>query len=246
MNILTWNVLHRIHAENHDDPAIGRWPDEAARTRHVVAMIADAMRAGSIDVALLQEVSGDTLAALQCALPNYGVISHVYPRVPRPRGPHSALIAPEEHLVVIGPIGARALHAETFETDPGKGLLTVEVGPGVAVVTTHVSFGPSSQAQLARLRQVVRETPSVCCVGGDFNARRAWVGRELSEALQVAELPEGGMRTHSPEDDPHGRDLDHLCFRHGTVAEARVLPNSGVSDHRPVWASFHPGTPGGR
>ena len=245
MKILTWNVLHRIHAENYDDPAVGRWPDEVARTRHVVALISGAMRAGTIDVALLQELSGDTLAALRSELQNYSVISHVYPRVPRPRRARSALIAPEEHLVVVGPTGARRLHSETFGTDPGKGLLAVEVALGVSVATTHVSFGASSQAQLARLSQLAQEIPSVCCVGGDFNAPRAVVAQNLSEEFEVAEVAAGPSRTHSPNDDRHGRDLDHLCFRRGTITEVRVLLSSGLSDHRPVWASFQPGARGG-
>ena len=70
MKILTWNVLHRVHAERHSEPAIERWPDEQGRVRGITALIARALTVEGFDVALLQEVSGDVLAPFARSSPD--------------------------------------------------------------------------------------------------------------------------------------------------------------------------------
>ena len=64
MLIATWNVLHRIHAENWGDGPLARFPREADRISLVTAPVIARLEAGW-DVMALQEVSGDQLASLR-------------------------------------------------------------------------------------------------------------------------------------------------------------------------------------
>ncbi|HEY0880308.1 MAG TPA: hypothetical protein VGD87_02200, partial [Archangium sp.] len=89
MKILTWNVLHRTHAETHQEPACTRWPNERERIEQSVVLLREAMR--ECRVALLQEVSGDLLAAIHKAMPERAIIEHAYPRVPKQRVPSESL-----------------------------------------------------------------------------------------------------------------------------------------------------------
>jgi hypothetical protein len=107
MRVVTWNVLHRVHGETHGEPCIARWGDEARRVDAVV----QAVRALGADVALLQEVSGDLLAALRSAFPERAVLSHLYPRVPKRAV--AGVVDRTEHLVVLAPGGAKVRRAST-------------------------------------------------------------------------------------------------------------------------------------
>lgn len=234
MKILTWNVLHRVHAETHSEPAIRRWPDEAARVRAVVARVEQALTSEGIEVVLLQEVSGDVLAGLRARLPGHSVLNHAYPRVPRQKGPGRAVQDPTEHLVVVAPLGSKIVRAHTFSSDPGKGFLLVSVSERLSVASTHVSWGPKGEAQMATLSQLLREVPSLC-IGGDFNTEREVVASAMGADVAVSVLPEGSPRTR-PQDDG-GSDIDHLLSHGVQLSDARVLEHGELSDHRPVAAT---------
>lgn len=233
MKLLTWNVLHRVHAETHGEPAVGRWPDESARVRGVVDFIANALEREGFEVVLLQEVSGDLLGALRARLSGWSVTDHLYPRVPRLRT--SSCRDPREHLVVVAPPGSKRVRAHTFENDPGKGFLMVETG-GLTVITTHVSWGAKGVAQLALLSTVLCELQTPSCLGGDFNAPREVVVGAAGSEVAFALLPPGSPRTRPQADG--GEDIDHLLARHATLAEVRVLEHHELSDHRPVAATL--------
>jgi hypothetical protein len=53
--VATWNVLHRIHAENWGEDVLERWPDESER----IAAITARLTRRTEQVIALQEVSGD-------------------------------------------------------------------------------------------------------------------------------------------------------------------------------------------
>jgi endonuclease/exonuclease/phosphatase family metal-dependent hydrolase len=236
MKILTWNVLHRVHAETHSEPAIRRWPDERERVRAVVARVAQALSTEGVEVVLLQEVSGDVLTELRARLPEYSVLNHLYPRVPRQKGASRSVVDPTEHLVVVAPPGAKIVRAHTFSSDPGKGFLMVSLPERLVVASTHVSWGTKGEAQLAMLSQLLRETPSLC-IGGDFNAGRQAVTSALDPDVLVSQLPEGSPRTRPQDDAKGGTDIDHLLGRGVQLAQAQVLDHGELSDHRPVAAT---------
>lgn len=224
MRVATWNVLHRVHAEVHGEPCIVHWPDESKR----VAAVVEAVRALGADVALLQEVSGDAVAALRAAFPERAVLSHLYPRVPKRAV--AGLVDRSEHLVVIAPSGSKVKRATTYESDPGKGFLAVGVGD-VTVVSTHVSWGDKRADQLITLRDAVTSLGGAVVVGGDFNVEREVVGAALG--VSCAELPAGSLATR---DDEKGRGLwiDHLISVGRVVRDVRVVAHRDESDHRPV------------
>jgi endonuclease/exonuclease/phosphatase family metal-dependent hydrolase len=230
MKVITWNVLHRVHGEVHGEPCLAHWAEEAAR----VAAVVEAVRALQADVALLQEVSGDVVAALRSAFPERVVLTHLYPRVPKRSV--AGVKDRSEHLVVLAPAGAKVKRASTYESDPGKGLLAVEVS-GVTVVSTHVSWGEKRSEQLMTLREAVLSFGSRCVVGGDFNVEREVVEPVLGAKCVV--LPSGSLPTR---DDEKGRGLmiDHLIGFGCELREARVEPHRNESDHRPVSALLSP------
>lgn len=235
MRILTWNVLHRVHAETHAEPAIRRWPDEAERVRGVASLLAETLQ--GCQVALLQEVSGDVLAQLRTQLVDWAVLNHQYPRVPRQKGASRTVADPTEHLVVVAPKGAKVLRAQTFENDPGKGFLMVRVSDELVVLSTHVTWGPKGEAQLPVLAQLLAQTPGLC-IGGDFNTGREVISKHVGADVAFSVPPEGSARTR-PENDPTGgADIDHLLSRTAALAEVSVLEHHGLSDHRPVAATL--------
>ncbi len=234
MKILTWNVLHRVHAETHTEKAIERWPDEAQRVRAVAGWLVNALT--TFDVALLQEVSGDLLAALRAQLSGKSVLDHLYPRVPKRSS--ESLRDPREHLVVIAAPGAKVLRAHTFENDPGKGFLMAHLASGPEVISTHLSWGPRAIPQLLMLRQVLRDAPGPVCLGGDFNADRDAVSRAADDDAMISVFPEGSPRTRPQETASGGSDIDHLLCRGARLSEAHVLDAGDLSDHRPVGATI--------
>ena len=232
MQILTWNVLHRVHAETHSEPAIERWPDEAARVQAVAALLSNALTVEGFGVALLQEVSGDVLAELRARLPEWSVLDHLYPRVPKKT---SSVRDPREHLVVVAPPGAKLLRAQTFDTDPGKGFLMVGLPDGTAVISTHVSWGAKGASQLALLARVLGEARGAVCLGGDFNAEGAAISKALGAEVLLARLPPNSPCTRPK--GAGGSDIDHLLCRNASLSDVRVLEHRELSDHRPVGAT---------
>ena len=219
--MVTWNVLHRIHADNWGEEVAGSWPDEAKR----VAAIAQRVGELTEDVVALQEVSGDLLAALR----ETGRTVHAmrYPRLPRPRVTASPLSDDTEYLVLLVDRPSRELDAEAFPTDGGKGALAVDV-QGLTVVATHVSWGNKQKDQLARLAALA---PSPAVLLGDFNADTGKVLDDLGEGFRAAELPVG-VKTRGEQ------VIDHVIVRGATVTEAEVLNGDGLSDHSPVRATI--------
>src|SRR5690606_36607425 len=144
---------------------------------------------------------------------------------------------PTEHLVTIAkaPDAAR-LDARTFETDPGKGLLAIGVGP-IAVVNTHVSARERRDAQLATLAAVVEGFARGCVVGGDFNAPAAIVAAGLGAAglasISISDL-EGQRPTRIATEARASRTIDHVVAVRGAIDSAEVLDGAGLSDHAPV------------
>lgn len=226
MRILTWNVLHRVHAVNWDEAPVAAYPDERDRIAGIAATVA-AWLAADVDVVCLQEVSGDQLAALRAQVASsVAVLDHRLARVPRLRKEGAALTDPAEHLVVLVRDGgsARVREGHTFASDPGKGMLVVEVGHAL-VVCTHVSYGERSPAQLACLAAARADI-----VVGDFNAPAEVVAVALGDAFALAKV-DAPTRVV-----PGGTSkiIDHVFVRGGDIASAAVLATGGLSDHRPV------------
>lgn len=229
LRVFTWNVLHRVHGENHHEPAVARSPREADRIAGVVARVDALLK--THDVALLQEVSGDVLAALTAAFPHLAVHHHRYPRLPRRKRADDEVRDASEHLVVITSPGSTVRRAQTFSSDPGKGLLAVE-RDGVVVVSTHVSWGEKRTAQLAALAEFAEQVQGPLVIGGDFNVEVEVVLPALP--LSPARLASDSMKTRVGEDGDGGADIDHLLFRSLEPEVAVVLSQDGLSDHSPV------------
>jgi len=233
-SVATWNVLHRVHAENWDSDVLGRWPQESERIAGVTARVA----AMTEQVVALQEVSGDQLASIRGALPEGRSIHALrYPRVPTPRRIPTRLADRNEHLVVLLDGAGEVVAAEPFEDAPGKGLLAVRTAD-LLVVATHVSTGDRRPGQLARLAQVVADLGGGAAVLlGDFNADRGTVAAELGPGFVVAELPAGARPTRPREAGAtKSQWIDHVVVR-GAGSDGAVVDDvHGLSDHNPVRA----------
>ncbi|MEQ1570720.1 MAG: endonuclease/exonuclease/phosphatase family protein [Myxococcota bacterium] len=232
--VVTWNVLHRIHADNWREPVIERHPDEAARIAGITRWITT--RVGRVAIHLLQEVSGDQLAALRAAVVAPAQVSSAaYPRVPRPRHGPTPLVDPTEHLVAITAGPARVVHAEVFPDDPGKGFLAVEHS-GVVAVTAHLSWGEAHRSQWTRLVEHTGGYAGVVVIGGDFNADHATSVDHLGPAFRVAPAAPGALPTRPrPAPSEKSQTIDHVAVR-GATAEVTVVDGEGRSDHNPVEA----------
>lgn len=238
MKVLTWNVLHRVHAENYGESAILRWRDEPERVRRIVGLVSKALRADGFGAALLQEVSGDVLQSLRDHLPGWAVLDHLYPRMPRQKRPGGAAMRdPSEHLVVVAPEGSTVLRAQTFADDPGKGMLAVSMPSGWVVASTHVSWGPKGEAQLATLRELFHVSSAPVCIGGDFNAEREVLVRAFGAEAVVGALSSGSPHTRPGEDGTEGADIDHVLVCRAELHDLRVLDHDELSDHCPVAAT---------
>ncbi|MFI5909772.1 endonuclease/exonuclease/phosphatase family protein [Dactylosporangium sp. NPDC051541] len=218
LTVATWNVLHRVHAENYAEPVAVRWPDEAARTAAIVAVLT----ARPERVIALQEVSGDLLAALRGS--RFTVHAFRYPRIPEVRRADPGLRDGAEYLAVLTSGPARVVAGEAFAGDPGKGFLAVALD-GTLVVSTHVGFGPAAVWQLPRLAALAAERTVLL---GDFNATAAVVAAGLGPRFTIAALEPGSLPTR-----PGARSgtIDHVAVRGATVDPARVEDAGGRSDH---------------
>lgn len=231
VTVATWNVLHRIHAENWGEAVVDRHVDEAARIEAITARLCG----HDEHVLALQEVSGDQLASLRRALPDATIVTLRYPRIPRPRRGPTALRDPAEYLVTIVRGEATVVLAEASRDDPGKGLLAVDVGV-VRVVNTHVTFGDARVAQLARLREVARAAKNTAIVLGDFNADRDTVAAGLGDDFDVAIAHADSLPTRPRIGSDKPSSIDHVAVRGGIVEAHAVLDAGGLSDHNPVVA----------
>lgn len=229
--LATWNVLHRVHAENWGEAAGPGFLPEAQRLERIAGVVLErlAQRGG---VVCLQEASGDLLARLRAGLPPQAALfSHLYPRTPRLRGVGPCPLAdPSEHLVVLVSGEASRGEGRTFPSDPGKGWLGVELG-ALMLVCTHVSFGEKGVAQLEALAAVARSAPGPLVVAGDFNcAREPALARLRPDAW--ADVSGQALRTRP--DSGGGHDIDHVFGFRCALGAAGVRDSSGLSDHNLV------------
>ncbi len=235
MTLVTWNVLHRVHAENYSEPAIAAWPDEAARQEAVARYVAGL----DARVVCLQEVSGDQLTVLR-RHERGEVLAWRYPRVPSLRQPGTAFADIAEYLVtVVREPGAAIIQSEAFATDGGKGLLGVRLADGITVFNVHISFGDWSEAQLTHLAATARASPGMAVLCGDFNADAEACTQWLGSDFTAAKLKEPSLPTRPRADRLWKSQLiDHVFVRGGEVEGAVVLDGGGRSDHNPVRARF--------
>jgi endonuclease/exonuclease/phosphatase family metal-dependent hydrolase len=235
ITVLSWNVLHHVHALNWNEAPLAHHPDERERIAGIARVVARQL-AGGVAVVALQEVSGDQLARLRAELPpGAAIFHHRAPRLPRPkRAGAGVLDDPTEHLVTVTAAPARVAAARPFANDPGKGFLAVEL-PGVRVVNAHVTWGEAGREQLALLAAEARAAGRPVILLGDLNAGIDDVRAGLGGAeLGFADLAGSPLRTRAGEP---GRDIDHVLAFGGEVRDARVLPAGGLSDHNLVVAA---------
>ncbi|MEU6191046.1 endonuclease/exonuclease/phosphatase family protein [Nocardia sp. NPDC047038] len=233
ITVATWNVLHRVHAENWYEDVATRWPDEGARIAEVTARVAERTER----IIALQEVSGDQLASLRMALPDRTFHAMRYQRLPTPRRMPSSLLDGGEYLVVLTAEPSREVTAESFAHDHGKGALVVDVG-GLTVIATHVTGDRRRTDQLARLAELATDAPEDAAVLlGDFNIDRATVAAGLGDHFMVAEHVAGGLPTRPRSSGTKSQHIDHVVVHGATVTAASVDDIGGVSDHNLVHAS---------
>ncbi|MBM4367426.1 MAG: endonuclease/exonuclease/phosphatase family protein [Deltaproteobacteria bacterium] len=226
--VATWNVLHRVHAENwNEDHVVATWPDEAVRMARIARWVAMACE-GDLAVAL-QEVSGDQVEALRRE--GLEVVTHAYARVPRARGASTALADCSEQLVIASRRPLERLHAESAGDDPGKGFLAARAGSGPVLVCTHVTPREKGKAQLHRLARYARGFHQVLVLG-DFNATAGEVAAAC-EGLALA-AHGGGRPTRLSSPAGEGRWIDHGLARGLSIRVGSVEDCGFLSDHNPV------------
>ena len=232
--VATWNLLHRVHAENWGEDVAVRWPDESERIAAVTARLARRTE----QVIALQEVSGDQLASIRAALAGWTVHAFRYPRVPRPRRGTYAPRDPAEYLVLLVGGPGREVAAESFTDDPGKGALAVRTSAAL-FVATHVSGDRRRTGQLARLAELTAAGaghPTV--ILGDFNADGATVAAGLGAGFAVEEFPPGTLPTRPGEPGSKPLRIDHVAARGADISNAAVEEVDGLSDHNLVRANI--------
>ncbi len=245
MRIATWNVLHRIHAENWRETVPDVFPDEAVRiaaiTPRIEALLSESDVVDDV-VVCLQEVSGDQLASLRTALPAMQVCAFIYPRVPSLKQPGpSPLQHPEEALVTIA-ARARLVAGAVFPNDPGKGFLAVDVD-GVLVINTHLSAGDGRTIQLQHIKaHVDHSVESAVVVCGDCNTSSAKVLAGLDGGFHLVDLGPDALPTRPRPDLPDRSSdkpaaIDHIVVRGLVATNGGVIDVDGTSDHNLVRAT---------
>ncbi|MFI2429777.1 endonuclease/exonuclease/phosphatase family protein [Streptomyces sp. NPDC018955] len=233
LTVATWNVLHRVHADNWpEEQSKAPWPAEPERTARVAARLAGRTE----DVVAAQEVSGDLLAAVRRAHPAGTLHAFPLPRVPRPRDGVAVLANPREHLVILARGETRQVVAEAFPEDPGKGLLAVAVAKTL-VVCTHVSSGERRTGQIARLRQLVDDWVGPAVLLGDFNADRHVLTDALGADYAVSDLRPGALPTRPRTTGTKSQYIDHVVVHGAALGGASVEDAGGLSDHNLVRAA---------
>ncbi|MFX0575416.1 endonuclease/exonuclease/phosphatase family protein [Nocardia nepalensis] len=232
ITVASWNVLHRVHAENWGSDIATRWPDEGVR----IAAVTDWIAGRPEQVIALQEVSGDQLASLRSALPDRDIHALRYPRVPHPRSGTSPLQDRTEHLVLVVAGSGREVAAESFDNDPGKGALAVETA-GMVFVATHVTGDPRRTRQLARLAELA-PPDRVSVLLGDFNIDRDTVASALGADFAIVDLPADSLPTLPRTSGTKSQFIDHVVVHGATVQDAAVLAVGGLSDHNYLRATI--------
>ncbi|KAB1982831.1 endonuclease/exonuclease/phosphatase family protein [Streptomyces triticiradicis] len=233
ITVASWNVLHRVHAENWGEDILRSRPDESERIAAVTALLVGRDE----HVIALQEVSGDQLASLRLAPTDRTIHALRYPRVPTPRHGTCSLRNPEEYLVLLVDGPTREISAESFEDDPGKGALAVETA-GTLIVATHVSGDQRHTRQLARLAELATPPRGHAAVLlGDFNTDRATVASALGTGFTVADLPPDALPTRPRTSGSKAQWIDHVVVRDAIVSNAAVESAEGLSDHNLVRAT---------
>ncbi|MFD9614910.1 endonuclease/exonuclease/phosphatase family protein [Streptomyces sp. NPDC059083] len=229
ITIATWNVLHRVHADNWDSEMAVRWPQEAKR----IAVVTAAVAARPEAVIALQEVSGDQLASLREALPDRTFHVLDYPRVPSPRRVPSTLADRSEHLVLIVRGPSRFVTAEPHPVDPGKGLLAAEID-GILIIAAHVSGDRRRAGQFERLAAVAGDGPAVLL--GDFNVGRDDLAAAFGAGFTIAGFPPDSVPTRPRTAGSKSQFIDHVVTRGVPVRGVAVEDVAGASDHNLVRA----------
>ena len=232
--VATWNILHRVHAENWDEDVTVRWPREPERIAAVTARLAERAE----QVIALQEVSGDQLASLRAGLAGRTIHALRYPRVPAPRRGTCPLRDPGEYLVLLVDGPGREVAARSFAGAPGKGALAV-LTAGALFVATHVSADQRRKDQLAGLAGLAAAWPGHPTVLlGDFNADRATVAAGLGAGFSVTELPPDARPTRPGTSGAGPLCIDHVAVRGAGISGAAVEDADGLSDHNLVRANI--------
>ncbi|MET7767059.1 endonuclease/exonuclease/phosphatase family protein [Nocardia sp. NPDC005366] len=235
ITVATWNVLHRVHAENWYEDVATRWPDEAER----IAAISTRVAQRTEQIIALQEVSGDQLTSLRHAMPDRAFHTLRYPRVPRSRRGPTALNDRAEYLVLVTDGPGRENTAEAFEQDHGKGALVVETA-GFTVIATHVTGDSRHSAEMGRLREFAEASAGPIVLLGDFNADRGVVADHLGPEFLVAPLPSDGLPTRPRTSGSKSMFIDHVVVRGAVASGVTVDSADGLSDHNPVRAALSP------
>jgi endonuclease/exonuclease/phosphatase family metal-dependent hydrolase len=228
VTVISWNVLHRVHAVNWDEPAIAAHPEERERIRAIAAWLA----ANPADAQCLQEVSGDQLAAILEVVPRERVHASMHPRVPKLfKGKRATLADPHEYLVTIAE--GRLASATTFDDDKGKGFQIVELAGGT-VINVHAGWGDKHAGHCAQLAEAAWLRRGLVVMLGDFNADRATTLADLGSGFIASTLDKPTRPRQQPSEK--SETIDHVVVRNGVIAEAHVLDGVDLSDHRPVLA----------
>lgn len=231
ITVATWNVLHRVHAENWYEDVAQRWPDEQLRIEAVTARVASRPE----QLIALQEVSGDQLASLRRALPGRTIHALRYPRLPRPRRIETALTDRGEYLVLLIDGSSHEIAAEAFATDPGKGLLAVRAFD-LTFIATHVTGDGRRNRQLAHLAHLATD-PNGTVLLGDFNTDREGVAARLGPKFTVAAFASDAVPTRPRTSGAKSRFIDHIVGRDVAISDASVENVDGLSDHNLVHAT---------
>jgi endonuclease/exonuclease/phosphatase family metal-dependent hydrolase len=184
-------------------------------------------------------VSGDQLASLRQELGARAALlfDHLYPRMPRVRGGGGPVLGDaSEHLVtIVANAPAQRVASQTFDSDPGKGMLIVDLDD-VRLIDTHVSFGERGVNQVAAIAEAASEASKRgAIVVGDFNAPADALRASFGDSFRLSNLT-GQRATRSATESDRGHAIDHVAVCGGAIESATVLESRGLSDHAPVTA----------
>ena len=234
ITVASWNVLHRIHAENYDEDVVVRWPQERER----IAAVTARLKQRPEQVIALQEVSGDQLTSLRASLAGPAVHAFRYPRVPARHDGTCPLRDPSEYLVLLTKDPGLRVAAWSSEDDPGKGALAVQTA-GVVFVSTHVTWDGRRARQLRRLAGLADDRPGQPIVLlGDFNADRATVASGLGGDFTVTALSPDSRPTRPGKPGQGPQSIDHVAARGASITSVAVEDADGLSDHNFVRAAI--------
>jgi endonuclease/exonuclease/phosphatase family metal-dependent hydrolase len=139
-------------------------------------------------------------------------------------------------LLTDGP--GRQAAAWSFESDPGKGALLVELG-GVLFASVHLTPPHRRAGQLDRLAGLPGSWPGFpVALLGDFNADRDTVAGGLGSGFDVAVPAPGARPTRPGAAGDGGRFIDHVAVAGARVGAVTVEDAGGLSDHHLVRAEI--------